>query len=133
MVSMMLMASKYEVFRFISRSAGDDSKSKSFLPLEKQFLVTRNGKKFKIKYFILFFQVPAIPYETLTQLQESDENNDSTDYFQSIELDKVQFIEEVFPSSAAKKSVHSHDDEDIPDIDDFNDQNLLINNDPVLQ
>lgn len=100
-------------------------------------MITRNGTSsfdFHI-HLIALFVVPAIPYDTLTQLQESSEHNDSSDYFQSVGLDKVQFIEEVFHSPVSKQTaiaVESFDDsEDIPDIEDFEDQNLLITNDPV--
>ena len=79
--------------------------------------------------------MPAIPFETLTQLHETDGETESVDFFQSIELDKVQYIEEVYQNSVIKQEpldIESiEDNENIPDIDDFEDQNLLLTNDPV--
>ena len=79
--------------------------------------------------------VPAIPFDTLTQLQETDDGNISSDFFQNVDLDKVQFIEEVNQSivhnQVSLTDESNFDNENIPDIEDFEGQNILLTNDPV--
>lgn len=84
-----------------------------------------------------FLLVPAIPYETLSQLQESPILNDSLDYFQSVEVENVQIIQEILSNNSTEESSQIISNfepdslDDIPDMDDFETQNLLITEDPV--
>jgi hypothetical protein len=81
--------------------------------------------------------VPAIPYETLSQLQDSPVLNDSLDHFQSVEVENVQIIQEILCNSSIEEtsqilSYFEPDNlDDIPDMEDFENQNLLIAEDPV--
>ena len=86
-------------------------------------------------YFAIL--VPAIPYETLSQLQESSDFVDSTDHFQSVEVENSDIIEEIIhspiESTGAQKYFKNEftDHEEIPDMDDFENENLLLAEDPV--
>ena len=78
--------------------------------------------------------VPASPPETLSQLQESTEINDSLDHFQSIEVEIPQIIGEMDNSQFEISSIQIEPEnfDDIPDMEDFDaDNNLIIANDPV--
>jgi len=87
--------------------------------------------------FFLLYLVPAIPFETLSQLQESAVLNDSLDYFQSVEVENAQIIQEIVYNSPTEKSTQTFsnnetiDLDNIPDMEDFENQNLLIAEDPV--
>lgn len=121
---------------YFFRSSGEESKARSFLPADKQFLITRNGKsKGKLLLSLIIIVVPAIPPETLSQLQESCDKNDALDYFQSVNVEMPQIIHEI--SQISNEVTEDTDDfstndlDDIPDMDDFDNQNLLVTNDPV--
>lgn len=123
------------MYKFLCRSKGEQSKSRSFLPVEKQFLVTKNGKTSTYNYrLILSVLVPAIPPEMLSKLQESSEISDSPDHFQNIDVELSQIIEEIKTNGAETTVSVTNEPEnfdDIPDIEDFENENLLITNDPV--
>lgn len=81
------------------------------------------------------FIVPAIPPETISLLQESSDPNDSLDYFQSVDVDIPQIIQEISQNAAeiVEESIdyEAEDLDDIPDMEDFDNNNLLITDDPV--
>lgn len=87
--------------------------------------------------WIFAILVPAIPFETLSQLQESSDVNDSPDYFQSVEVENSEVIEEIIhsPTEITGTQVYSNNEpedlDDIPDMDDFENENLLLTDDPV--
>ena len=87
---------------------------------------------FTFNYTLL---VPAIPPETLSQLQESCDKNDALDYFQSVNVEIPQLIHEISEnkSEVFEESVDYGEDDldEIPDMEDFDNQNLLVSNDPV--
>lgn len=70
------------------------------------------------------------------RIQDSVDSTQEADFFESVELKESQIdeIDEMFNDI----SNHSHQDqessacEDIPDIDDFNEPNLLLPHDPVI-
>lgn len=79
--------------------------------------------------------MPAIPYETLSMLQETSDTNDSLDYFQSINFEIPQIIQEIAQSNpdvvGDSIDYETEDLDDIPDMEDFENQNLLVTDDPV--
>ena len=81
--------------------------------------------------------MPAIPWETLSMLQECPSYNDLLDHFQSVEVENAQFIQEITNFNLTDepiKTIPNCDPIDldyIPDIEDFENQNLLISEDPV--
>lgn len=83
--------------------------------------------------------VPAIPFETLSQLQESSDTNDAPDYFQSVEVENSEIIEEIIHSPIEENGtqIYSNNElndlDEIPDMDDFENENLLLTEDPVNQ
>lgn len=84
---------------------------------------------------MFYYAVPAIPHETLSLLQESSDSNDALDYFQSVNVEIPQNIQEI--TQATPEAVEdildyeAEDLDDIPDMEDFDNQNLLITDDPV--
>ena len=139
LVLVRIVVHSVNVILFLYRSSGEESKTRSFLPADKQFLITRNGKwNSNCNYqtlSLIVIVVPAIPPETLSQLQESCDKNDALDYFQSVNVEIPQIIHEI--SQNTNEVTEDSDDfcaddlDDIPDMEDFDNQNLLVTNDPV--
>lgn len=79
--------------------------------------------------------VPAIPPETLSKLEEDQESSDSTDDFQNVRLGNLQQIQELTDYLQKLKSGsltnEDSDPDNIPDIETFNEQNIIISEDPV--
>lgn len=78
--------------------------------------------------------VPAIPSDTLSQLNESlVDNNSSSETFQSVSFDITDIIQEITyinPDTSLSHNYSENSDE-IPDMDDFHSDNLMLANDPV--
>lgn len=68
-------------------------------------------------------------------LQETSDTNDALDYFQSINFEIPQIIQEIAQSNpdVVEDSIdyETEDIDDIPDMEDFENQNLLVTDDPV--
>lgn len=79
--------------------------------------------------------MPAIPHETISLLQESSDSNDALDYFQSVNAEIPQIIQEIIQTTPEIVEdildYGTEDFDDIPDMEDFNNQNLLVTDDPV--
>ncbi len=75
--------------------------------------------------------VPAISPETLSQLQESSEMNDALDFFQNIDVQVPQIVEEINIETITLDTNEVENFDGIPDIEDFENENLLITDDPV--
>ncbi len=108
-------------------STGEGDKLKSWLPSEKQFLVTKNGTIIK-NYIFPLFSVPTL-------LNNSQENLFAVEGEDAFE--RVHFTTESISLTEIKDLNLDQDipvidpDEDIPDLDDFNEDNLIISDDPV--
>ena len=95
------------------------------------------NRQTSIQFLLNFTLVPAIPYETLSQLQETPSLNTSLDHFQSVEVGNAQIIQEIVYKSPTEEITQTFSNnetvylDNIPDIEDFDNQNLLIIEDPV--
>jgi len=108
-------------------AAGEESKRRSYLPADKQFLVTRNVPCYK--------RVKEMEYNDDDGNEQTNEDDSwVTTHNNSEGKAKEEPIEEIMtsiPSSDVKKD-QEEDEEDIPDIDDINlEDNLVEEEDPA--
>lgn len=121
---------KFTLILFSFRTSGDLSKLKPFLPTEKQYLITKNGKFWSSLQY-LTFQVPLLSLDKPLHIQDTQD----ADFFEQVELETLHIDEmkEILSDRSASnaESLELSASEDIPDMDDFNEPNLLILDDPV--
>lgn len=120
-------------YRFCIRQSGDASKVKSYLPKEKQYLVTRNGRFNVYIYIYLLNVVPcrcrvASLEENYEKEQEDDEGWMSTHSNVVEEVDEMGDIEQVVPSVKSVMAIRDEhfgqDETGYANMDEFEEENI---------
>lgn len=154
-----MAAGDYLVFKCPtwSWSAGDSSRARSFLPPNKQVLVTRNGiylfdNTDNNLYFNPHYLVPSLA--GLKRVEERESVSEDGDFFSWVsmvvdkddeqqeevgDIDDIginQKLDEMSLGSGAEEPLTSlppsNPDEEIPDLEDFQiEDNIVVVNDPV--
>lgn len=128
-----------------SWSAGEQSRRRSFLPRDKQLLITRNGIECKIDKFINLI-VPSLKGKEVREEAGNDGTGDEfawistavavTEEEQVLDIDEAHSIHEqlgelALEESSPLESIPNEDGDDVPDVEDFDSTgNVVVIEDP---
>eukprot|EP00128_Syssomonas_multiformis_P014913 Colp12_sorted_trinity150504_noHs@30756 len=110
-----------------SWESGESSKIRPFLPKDKQFLVTRNVPCFK--------RCKQMEYDANEQEVETEEDGGWVETHTS-SGDKAEEIQEIMSDMTLKEKAGAKDDsddDDIPDMDEFEEDNLATDDPSALE